>query len=116
MALQHIVLFSFPTDLSAEDAREMREQVASWATEIGLMDRLRLGKDLTGARTRGYQYLLYSEFADDAALEAYRVHPVHQRFLAWVTERSGTPLAFDYHLDATTVLGPEPVPLPKELS
>lgn len=38
------------------------------------------------------------------------------RFLAGITERSCTPLAFDYHLDATTVLGPEPVPSPKESS
>lgn len=109
MTLQHIVLFSFPTDLSDGDDREMREQVASWATEIATMGRLRFGTDLTGARTRGYQYLLYTEFADVAALQAYRDHPVHQRFLAWITERDCTPLAFDYALDSTTVLVPEPL-------
>lgn len=121
MTLQHIVLFSFPSDLSADDEREMRDQVASWATEIATMGRLRFGRDLTAARTRGYQYLLFTEFADTDALQAYRDHPVHQRFLAWVTERSCTPLAFDYHLDATTVLIPELTPeliaepdLPKE--
>ena len=108
MTLQHVVLFSFPTDLSAEDDAEMRRQVASWATDIGGVDRLRFGTDLTGARTRGYQYLLHTEFADEAALQAYRDHPVHQRFLAWITERSCTPLAFDYELDERTVLLPEP--------
>lgn len=107
MTLQHVVLFAFPTDLSADDDREIRRQVASWATGIGTMTRLRFGSDLTGARTRGHQYLLHTEFADEAALEAYRAHPVHQRFLAWVTERSCTPLAFDYVLDPTTVLLPE---------
>lgn len=114
MTLQHIVLFSFPSELTPEDAEDMRDQVAAWATDIGTMGALRFGADLTGARTRGYQYLLYTEFADEAALNAYKGHPVHQRFLAWVTERSCTPLAFDYHLDATTVLGPEPAISPKE--
>jgi hypothetical protein len=107
VTLQHIVLFSFPADLSAQDDDEMRRQVASWAAEIGTMGRLRFGKDLTGARTRGYQYLLYTEFTDTAALEAYREHPVHQQFLAWITERECAPLAFDYLLDGTTVLIPE---------
>lgn len=116
MTLQHVVLFSFPTDLTPEDDVAMRAQVAAWATEIGSMGRLRFGTDLTGARTRGYQYLLYSEFTDEAALQAYRDHPVHQVFLAWVTERSCTPLAFDYHLDDTTVLIPEPKYPVKELS
>jgi len=110
VTLQHIVAFSFPSDLSADDDRAMRAHVASWATEIATMGRLRFGTDVTGARTRGYQYLLYTEFDDEAALHAYRDHPVHQQFLAWITERSCTPLAFDYHLDATTVLVPEPDP------
>ena len=120
MTLQHIVLFSFPTNLSDEDDREMRRQVASWTTEIATMGRLRFGTDLTGARTRGYQYLLYSEFEDEAALAHYRDHPVHQHFVSWLAERSCTPLAFDYHLDDTTVLvlelTPEPAFSPKEQS
>jgi hypothetical protein len=108
VTLQHIVLFSFPSDLSGDDDRAMRDQVASWATEIATMSRLRFGQDLTGARTRGYQYLLYTEFPDEPTLQAYRDHPVHQKFLAWITERSCTPLAFDYYLDDTTILMPEP--------
>jgi hypothetical protein len=114
VTLQHIVLFSFPEELSTADARDMRDQVASWATEIATMSALRFGTDLTGARTRGYQYLLYMEFADTDALKAYQAHPVHQRFLAWITERDCTPLAFDYYLDPTTVLAPEPALTSKE--
>jgi len=61
----------------------------------------------TGARTRGYNYLLYTEFPDVATMNEYRAHPVHQRFLAWLVERDCTPLAFDYLLDDHTVLMPE---------
>jgi hypothetical protein len=104
VTLQHIVLFSFPRDLSDEEAAQMRGMVASWPTQIGLMTKCRIGADLTGARNRGYAYLLFTEFPDVAAMNAYRAHPVHLEFLAWLTERSCTPLAFDYLLDERTVL------------
>ena len=107
MTVQHIVLFSFPRELSAAEAADMRAMVASWPKEIGLMTRCRFGTDLTGARTRGYPYLLYTEFPSVEVLKEYQAHPVHQQFLAWIVERDCTPLAFDYHLDGQTVLMPE---------
>jgi hypothetical protein len=102
--LQHVVLFSFPTELSAADWEDMQRQVRSWPTEIGGIDDIRLGLPIDDSRTRGYQYLLYMEVADEAALVAYQQHPVHQAFLRWVLDRDCTPLAFDYYLDETTVV------------
>ena len=107
MTLQHIVLFSFPSPLSVQDEAQLRAMVASWPREIGLMTKCRLGTDITGARTRGYSHLLYTEFPDFVAMTAYRDHPVHQAFLAWLNERDCLPLAFDYTLDDQTVLMPE---------
>jgi Stress responsive A/B Barrel Domain len=104
MTLQHIVLFSFPRELSEEEAAQMRAMVASWPEKIGLMGKCRFGTDLTGVRTRGYGYLLYTEFPDVAALDSYRAHPVHVEFMDWLAEHECTPLAFDYHLDDHTVL------------
>ncbi len=108
MTLQHIVLFSFPRALTTDEAAEMRAMVASWPSEIGLMTKCRLGNDLTGARNRGYSHLLFTEFPDVAAMNAYRAHPVHVKFMEWLTERDCTPLAFDYVLDQLTVLMTEP--------
>jgi hypothetical protein len=108
VTLQHIVLFSFPRELSDHEATEMRDMVASWPKQIGLMIRCRLGTDLTGARNRGYAYLLYTEFPDVESMNAYRAHPVHMEFMAWLAERNCTPLAFDYLLDERTVLMSEP--------
>ena len=108
MTLQHIVLFSFPDELSDGDAAEMRAQVAAWPEKIGGMSRLRFGVDLTGARTNGYSRLLYMEFAGTDELRQYQQHPVHQAFHRWILERGCTPLAFDYFLDRDTVLLPEP--------
>jgi hypothetical protein len=108
MTLQHIVLFSFPArPLRPEEESELRAMVASWPAEIGLMTKCRLGTDITGARTRGYSFLLYTEFPDFDTMTAYRDHPVHQAFLAWLNERECVPLAFDYALDGQTVLMPE---------
>lgn len=107
MTLQHIVLFSFPSDLSDDEAAQMRDMVASWPAQIGLMTRCRLGTDLTGARNRGYSYLLYTEFPDVEAMNSYRAHPVHLQFMDWLAARDCAPLAFDYLLDEQTVLMPE---------
>jgi hypothetical protein len=104
MGLQHIVLFSFPRELTAAEEAQLRAMVASWPEKIGLMTRCRLGTDITGARTRGYRYLLYTEFPDFDTMTTYRDHPVHLEFLAYLTGLECTPLAFDYVLDAQTVL------------
>jgi hypothetical protein len=104
MTLQHVVLFSFPRELSEDEVAQMWQMVGSWPKEIGLMTKCRLGTDITGARNRGYGYLLYTEFPDVESLNAYRAHPVHVQFNDWIIERDCTPLAFDYLLDERTVL------------
>jgi hypothetical protein len=107
MGLQHIVLFSFPRELTAAQDAELRARVAAWPREIGLMTKCRLGTDITGARTRGYRYLLYTEFPDFDTMTAYREHPVHVDFMAFLARLDCAPLAFDYVLDDQTVLMPE---------
>jgi Stress responsive A/B Barrel Domain len=107
MSLQHIVLFKFPRELTADEDAKLRAMVASWPELIGTMTKVRLGTDLTGARTRGYSHLLYTEFPDFDTMTAYRAHPVHVEFLSFVSELGCEPLAFDYVLDSQTVLMPE---------
>jgi hypothetical protein len=102
--LQHIVLFSFPRDLGDDDWADMQSQVRSWPTEIGGIEKIRLGSSFNTERTRGYQYLLYTEFSDLDALVHYQQHPVHQKFLKWVLDRDCTALAFDYYADKDTVV------------
>lgn len=104
MTLQHVVLFSFPEELSDADWAEMQRQVRAWPDEIGGLPVIRLGPSVSLERTRGYQYLLYMEVADLDALVRYQKHPVHQHFLRWVTDRSCTALAFDYFIDEQTVI------------
>ena len=100
--VQHVVLLRFPSDLSADDATTIQAMVAAWPDQIGELTRLRFGRDLTGDRCHGFQYLLLTEFASTGDLDAYRVHPVHQEFVGWIRERGVETLAFDYLLDETT--------------
>lgn len=90
----------FPTDLSGTEDSELRAMVASWPTQIGTMSAARIGRDLTGERTHGYQYLLYTVFPDAPALARYVAHPVHQKLARWLDERDCSRLAFDYYIDA----------------
>lgn len=105
--LQHVVLFRFPQGLTPGEEDEMRAAIARFPGEVGEVTRLRFGSDLTGSRTDGYQYLLFSEFPDEAALQRYREHPVHQEFLQWLRERDASLLGFDYRLDSSSVVIPE---------
>ena len=100
--LQHIVLMKFPTGLTADEDATLRSMVASWPEEIGTMTELRFGGDLTGDRTRGYQYLLVTVFRDADTLAAYVAHPVHQELVAFLNAHDCERLAFDYYLDDAT--------------
>jgi heme-degrading monooxygenase HmoA len=114
MTLQHIVLFAFAAELDDQDAAEMRAQIEDWPDRIGGFEAIRFGRDITGARTRGHQYLLYTEFQDEPALVAYQQHPLHQHFLKWVLDHDCTPLAFDFELNQDTVIWPRLAPTPPE--
>ena len=102
--VQHIVLFKFPRALTPEEEKEMTDQVRAWPEKIGGMTDIRFGADLTGARSRGYQYLLVEQFADEAGLSAYATHPGHVAFADWVHGLGCEELAFDYVLGADTVI------------
>ncbi len=100
--LQHIVLMKFPTALTAEEDATVRSMVACWRDEIGTMTELRFGGDLSGERSRGYQYLLVTVFPDADTLAAYVAHPTHQALVTFLDQHACERLAFDYYLDDAT--------------
>jgi hypothetical protein len=97
--LQHIVLMQFPGDLDADEDAELRRIVRSLPSAIEELLVCRFGSDLTGARTRGYQYLLFTELRDTDALAAYVAHPAHQVLVRWLDAHACERLAFDYYVD-----------------
>jgi heme-degrading monooxygenase HmoA len=101
--VQHVVLFRFPRELTADEERWMFDIVGSWPKEIPGFTRLRLGRDV-GGRSGGYDYLLLTEFESDEAMQAYFPHPRHQEFAKWVAEMQTEVLRNDYPLDDSTSL------------
>lgn len=105
-ALQHVVLLNFSRELSSDEHAELARQIRAWPEEIGGFLELRFGRDLTGNRTRGYEYLLFQAFPNEASLKAYLTHPAHRAFGDWVHERGCVEIAFDYFVDQVTAVVP----------
>lgn len=105
--LQHVVLFSFPDEPTAEQAGDIHSYIREWPDNIPGIRALRFGEALFTDRACGYQYLLYMEFDSVEKMRSYQAHPVHQKFLSWVIDNNITPLAFDYLLTEDAVLLPK---------
>ena len=100
---QHVVLFKFPRELSADEEGEMFEQVRRWPEAIPGFTGLRLGRDVSG-RSGGFQYLLLTEFEDEDAHQAYYEQPAHRAFSDWVFARDCEVIRMDYPLDERTLM------------
>jgi heme-degrading monooxygenase HmoA len=101
--VQHVVLFKFPRELTADEERWMFEIVGSWPKEIAGFTRLRLGKDV-GGRSGGFDYLLLTEFESEEAMQAYFPHHRHAEFAKWIAEMRTEIVRNDYVLDGSTSL------------
>lgn len=71
---QHVVLFKFAAELSAEEEAELFARVREWPQTIPGFTGLRLGKDVSG-RSGGFGYLLLTEFESEDAHQAYTRSP-----------------------------------------
>ena len=102
---QHVVLFKFSNELSSEDEAEMFQRVRAWPETIEGFTGLRFGKDVSG-RSGGYDYLLLTEFVDEAAHQAYYSQPAHVAFSEWMFAHDCEVLRVDYPLtDQTLIVG-----------
>jgi len=99
---QHVVLFKFPAELSADEEKEMFERVRAWPDTIPGFTGLRLGRDVSG-RSGGFDYLLLTEFESEEAHQAYYSQPAHVEFSEWVFARNPEVIRIDYPLTADSV-------------
>lgn len=101
---QHVVLFGFPEPLGEADDAELRSLLRSLATEAECIQAMRFGRSVTDW-TGGFDYLLYVELTEEAALPAYLSHPRHVAVGQWIQARECTSVVFDYAVDEATVIG-----------
>lgn len=100
---QHVVLFKFAEELSAEDEKEMFERIRKWPDSIAGFAGLRFGRDVSG-RSDGYDYLLLTEFEDEQAHQAYYSQPAHSAFSEWVFNHDVEVIRVDYPLTKETLM------------
>jgi heme-degrading monooxygenase HmoA len=101
--VQHVVLFRFPRELTAEEEADMFDQVRRWPDTISGFTGLRLGRDVSG-RSDGYQYLLLTEFESEEVHQAYYSQPAHRAFSDWVFSRDCEVIRVDYRLDERSLM------------
>jgi quinol monooxygenase YgiN len=81
----HLVLYRMKPEKSAQDEDRLLAEARRELARLPGVKNLRVGRTLSGPQ-QGYTLALAMEFDDQAALEAYRVHPGHQRFVKEIAE------------------------------
>lgn len=97
--VKHIVMWRLHEQCEgrnkADNARLIKERLESLNDRIPGLLRLEVGIDfLHGAQSA--DIVLYSEFTDRAALEAYQVHPEHQAVVPLVRAAASERRVVDY--------------------
>lgn len=76
----HLVLYQMKPELSEASQTELVRLALKHLAVLPGVKNLRAGKSIKGPE-KGYSVALTMDFADEAALEVYRVHPDHQKFV-----------------------------------
>lgn len=81
----HIVFYRMKPGTNEEDQDSLIEQARKKLHALPGVKNLRAGRSFAGSN-EGYAVALVMDFDDEAALEAYRVHPEHQKFVKEAAE------------------------------
>ncbi|OYX59224.1 MAG: hypothetical protein B7Y93_00825 [Micrococcales bacterium 32-70-13] len=98
--IRHIVLFRLAADDDAQrrdDAQGMAERLEALQMQIPGIQSIRVDRDL-GLIDGHWDVALVSEHDDNAALEAYQVHPAHKEAGEFVTSVISDRAVVDYSL------------------
>lgn len=92
--LTHVVLFSLKPGAAADAGDRIVADALEQLSQIPGVQHLSAGKVMQAESE--YDYGLAMQFADRAALKAYRVHPVHQAYVAFLGTATAKRLAYDF--------------------
>jgi hypothetical protein len=96
--IRHIVLFTLSADDETqrrEDAHGIAERLEALETQIAGIQSIRVDRDL-GLVAGHWDLALVSEHDDNAALEAYQVHPAHKEAAAFIASVISDRAVVDY--------------------
>jgi quinol monooxygenase YgiN len=81
----HLVFYRMKQGFGKADEDRLVEEAERQLSKVRGVRNLRAGRSIAG-RGEGYSVALVMDFADGAALEAYRADPAHQRFVKEIAE------------------------------
>lgn len=81
----HLVFYRLKAGTSEKDECALIDQAQRGLAKVPGVKNLKVGKGIAGSH-ESYAVVLSMDFEDEAALEAYRVHPDHQAFVKKVAE------------------------------
>jgi hypothetical protein len=84
--IHHVVLIRLKKDLGDREGAKLLERARELLEPIPGVKNLRLGRGLGKKAEAGFPYALIMDFEDRTALDAYQVHPDHQRFVREVVD------------------------------
>jgi quinol monooxygenase YgiN len=76
----HVVFYKMKPGTTEAEEYSLMDQARRELTKLPGVVNLRVGRNID-ASVEGYSLALIMDFQDEAALEAYRVHPEHQSFV-----------------------------------
>jgi Stress responsive A/B Barrel Domain len=101
----HVILYKPRTDLADDMRQQIVEGLATAATAIPSIRRLRVGKRVKHCRPgyeqampTDFEYAVIVEFDDVDGLTAYLAHPAHNAIGGHFTASASDSLAYDYEM------------------
>lgn len=99
--IKHIVMWTLKDNAEGADraanARTMKDKLEALAGLIPCLQKIEVGIDVFAAAP-ACDVILYSEFATRADLDAYQVHPEHQKVVAFVKQVVASRSVIDYEI------------------
>ncbi len=97
--IEHIVLFRFKSDTKPELLHEIIQELRALKTKVPSVLDLTAGHNFC-ERSQGFEHALVVRFADKHGLDAYQVHPEHQRVVKdWIRPNLDQLIAVDYEIE-----------------
>jgi quinol monooxygenase YgiN len=100
--LKHIIVWRLKPEAhgntAAENAKLIKAKLEGLRGRIPGLLKLEVGIDISRGQESG-DLVLYSEFENAAALEAYRVHPDHKAIFPFIAEARADRVIVDYQTD-----------------
>lgn len=99
--IKHIVMWKFKDQAHGNDratnARLTKEKLEGLRGRIPGLLAIEVGFDFS-AGPASADLVLYSEFSDEQALQAYAAHPLHQAIVPFVAEAASERRVVDYRV------------------